>query len=120
MLTSGHDKMRISVVFLNFGYASQRSNGFEVLDVLPKGLMDLKFGHASQRFDGFVEGDICANVYGSFTQVPFFVRPSPFLVWKYKRATIDPMDFGRAKIDNLKVRELLSILQCIRELRLIL
>ena len=57
MLTSGHDKMRISVVILNFGRASQRSK-------------DLKFGCASQRSDGFVEGDICANVYGSFTLVP--------------------------------------------------
>ena len=57
MLTSGHDKMRISVVNLNFGRASQRSKG-------------LKFGCASQRSNGFVEGDICANVYGSFTLVP--------------------------------------------------
>ena len=32
---------------LEFGHASQRSDGFEVLDVLPRGLMDLKFGHAS-------------------------------------------------------------------------
>ena len=39
MLTSGHDKMRISVVILNFGHASQRSDVFEVLDVLPRGLM---------------------------------------------------------------------------------
>ena len=38
MLTSGHDKMRISVVILNFGHASQRSDGFEVLDVLLRGL----------------------------------------------------------------------------------
>ena len=57
MLTSGHDKMRISVVNLNFGRASQRSK-------------DLKFGRASQRSDGFMKGDICANVYGSFTIVP--------------------------------------------------
>ena len=53
MLTSGHGKMRISVMMLNFGHASQRSDGFEVLDVIPKGSMELKFGHASQRFDGF-------------------------------------------------------------------
>ena len=33
-----------------------------ILDVLCKGPIDLKFG-------GFVEGDICANVYGSFTLV---------------------------------------------------
>ena len=53
-------------------------------------------------------------------RLAFFVRPSPFLVWKYKRATVDPMDFGRVKIDPLKVRELLSILQCIGQLRSIL
>ena len=47
MLTSDHDKMRISVVILNFEHASQRSDGFEVLDVLPRGPMDLKFGRAS-------------------------------------------------------------------------
>ena len=40
------------------------------LGVLPRGPMDLNFGHASQRSNGFVEGDICANVYGSFTLVP--------------------------------------------------
>ena len=39
MLTSGHDKMRISVMILNFGHASQRFNGFEVLDMLPRGPM---------------------------------------------------------------------------------
>ena len=49
MLTSDHDKMRISVVILNFEHASQRSDGFEVLDVLPRGPMDLKFGCASRR-----------------------------------------------------------------------
>ena len=57
MFTNGHDKMRISVVILN-------------LDMLPRGPMDLKFGRAFQRSDGFLEGDICANVYGSFTLVP--------------------------------------------------
>ena len=35
MLTYGHDIMRI----LNFGHASQRFNGFEVLDMLPRGPM---------------------------------------------------------------------------------
>ena len=34
-------------------HAYQWSNGFEVLDVLPRSPMDLKFGHASQRFNGF-------------------------------------------------------------------
>ena len=29
-----------------------------------------EFGRVSQRSDRFVEGDICANVYGSFTLVP--------------------------------------------------
>ena len=38
LLTSGHDKMRILVMILNFGHASQRSNGFEILDMLPRGL----------------------------------------------------------------------------------
>ena len=42
------------------------------------------------------------------------------LVWKYKRAAIDPFDFGRTKVDSLKVGELLLILQCIGELRSIL
>ena len=56
MLTSGHGKMRIPVMILNFGHASQRSDGFEVLDMIPKGSMELKFGHASQRFDGFEFG----------------------------------------------------------------
>ena len=53
-----------------------------ILDVLPRGPLKLNFGHAfqrskylkfgcaSQRPDGFVEGDICANVYWSFTLVP--------------------------------------------------
>ena len=53
-----------------------------ILDMLPRGPLklnfrrtfqrskDLKFGRASQRSDGFVKGDICANVYGSFTIVP--------------------------------------------------
>ena len=41
MLTSGHDKMRISIVILNFGHASHRFDGFEVLDVLSRGSMDL-------------------------------------------------------------------------------
>ena len=40
MLTNGYEKMRISVVILNFGRASQRSK-------------DLNFGRASQRSDGF-------------------------------------------------------------------
>ena len=48
------------------------------------------------------------------------MRPSHFLVWKYKRAAVDPMDFESAKVDPLKVGELLLILQCIRELRSIL
>ena len=56
MLTSDHDKMRISVVILNFEHASQRSDGLEVLDVLPRGPMDLKFGHTSQRSDGLKFG----------------------------------------------------------------
>ena len=43
MFTSGHDKMRISVVILN-------------LDMLPRGPMDLKFGHTSQRSDGLKFG----------------------------------------------------------------
>ena len=78
MLTSGHDKIRISVMILNFGHAFQRSDGFEVLDMLPKdpmvwsldillevrwnwildvlprGLMELDFGRASQRFNGLI------------------------------------------------------------------
>ena len=37
---------------LSTRHAYQWSDGFEVLDVLPKGLMDLIFGHASQRSDG--------------------------------------------------------------------
>ena len=53
-------------------------------------------------------------------RLAFFVRPSPNLVWKYKRVVVDPMDFRRAKIDPLKVGELLSILQFIGELRSIL
>ena len=43
-------------------------------------------------------------------RLAFFVRRSPFLVWKYKRAAVGPMDFWRAKIDPLEVGELLSIL----------
>ena len=78
MLTNGHDKIRISVVILNFGHAFQRSDGFEVLDMLPKdpmvwnldillevrwnwildvlprGMMELDFGRASQRFNGLI------------------------------------------------------------------
>ena len=49
MLTSGHDKMRISIVILNFGHASHRFDGFEVLDVLPRGPMVWNLGRASQR-----------------------------------------------------------------------
>ena len=39
----------LSVVILNFGHASQRFDGFDVLDVISRGPMDLKFGRASQR-----------------------------------------------------------------------
>ena len=53
-------------------------------------------------------------------RLAFFVQPSPFSIWKYRRAAIDPMDFGRTKVDPLEVGELLSILQCIGELRSIL
>ena len=34
-------------------HAYQWSDGFKVLDVLPRGPMDLKFGHASQKSNGF-------------------------------------------------------------------
>ena len=75
---------------MKFGRASQRSDGIEVgrasqrsdgliLDVLPRGTMDLildvlpkgplKFERTSERSDGFVKGDICANVYRSFTLI---------------------------------------------------
>ena len=35
-------------------HAYQWSNGFEVLDVLPRGPMDLKFGRAFQRSDDLI------------------------------------------------------------------
>ena len=35
----------------------------------------------------------------------------------FGRTKVDPMSFGRTKVDPLKVGELLSILQCIEELR---
>ena len=35
-------------------HAYQWSDGFEVLDMLPRGPMDLKFGRASQRLDGLI------------------------------------------------------------------
>ena len=66
MLTSGHDKIRISVMILNFGHAFQRSDGFEVFrhasqrsDGLKfghtsRGPMELDFGRASQRFNGLI------------------------------------------------------------------
>ena len=38
----------------------------------------------------------------------------------YKRTKVNPMSFGRTKVDPLKVGELLSILQCIGELKSIL
>ena len=81
MLTCGHNKMRI-----------------------------LNFGHASQRSDGFVEGDICANVYGSFTLVP--INPIVYRTFK-----VDPMGFGKTKVDPLKIGELLLILRVSGELR---
>ena len=34
-------------------YAYQWFDGFEFLDVLCRGPMDLKFGHAAQRSNGF-------------------------------------------------------------------
>ena len=54
---------------LNFGRASQRSDGFEfgcasqrsdglILDVLPRGPMELEFGRASQRSDRFGNLDV--------------------------------------------------------------
>ena len=39
-----------------------------------------------------------------------FCAAITLLVWKYKRATVDPMDLRRTKVDPLKVGELLSIL----------
>ena len=49
-----------------------------------------------------------------------FCATITILVWKYKRAAVDPMDFERTKVDSLKVGELLSILHCIGELKSIL
>ena len=48
---------------------------------------------------------------------PLKVRELPIV---YRRTKVDPMSFGRTKVDPLNVGELLSILQCIKELRLIL
>ena len=42
---------------LNFGRASQRSDGL-ILDVLPRGPMELEFGRASQRSDRFGNLDV--------------------------------------------------------------
>ena len=50
---------------LSTRHAYQWSDGFEVLDVLPKGLMDLRFGHASQRSDGF-------EIWTCFPEVRWF------------------------------------------------
>ena len=50
---------------LSTRHAYQWSDGFEVLDVLPKGLMDLRFGHASQRSNGF-------EIWTCFPEVRWF------------------------------------------------
>ena len=55
----------------------QWSNGFEVLDVLPRGSMDLKFGHASQRSNGF-------EIWTCFPEVQWF-------------------DFGRASQRSIEI-----------------
>ena len=45
------DVLPIGPLKLNFGCASQRSDGL-ILDVLPRGPMELEFERASQRSDG--------------------------------------------------------------------
>ena len=49
------DVLPIGPLKLNFGRASQRSDGL-ILDMLPRGPMELEFGRASQRFDGLKFG----------------------------------------------------------------
>ena len=91
-------KMRILVVLskgptiLNFGRASQRSDRFEVWMCFQE-VQWIEFGCASQKSDGFVEG---------------------------RRTKVDPINVGRTKVDPLEVGEVLSILQCIGELKSIL
>ena len=46
-------------------HAYQWSDGFEVLDVLPRGPMDLKYVHAFQRFNGF-------EIWTCFPEVRWF------------------------------------------------
>ena len=48
-LKFGHASQRFDG--LKFGHASQRFNGL-ILDVLPRGPMELEFGRASQRSNG--------------------------------------------------------------------
>ena len=50
---------------LSTRHAYQWSDGFEVLDMLPRGPMDLRFGHASQRSNGF-------EIWTCFLEVRWF------------------------------------------------
>ena len=58
-------------------YAYQWSDGFEFLNVLRRGPMDLKFGHASQRSNGF-------KIWTCFPEVRWF-------------------DFGRASQRSIEI-----------------
>ena len=64
-----------------FGHASQRSDGL-ILDVLPRGSMELEFGHASQRSDGLKFG--CAS------------RRSDGLKFRHAFQRSDGLKFGHA------------------------
>ena len=83
-------------------HAYQWSDGFEVLDVLPRGPMDLRFGHASQRSNGF-------EIWTCFPEVRWFDfgRASQrFIEIEFGRASqrSDGLKFGHAsqRSDGLK------------------
>ena len=75
-------------------HAYQWSDGFEVLDVLPRGLMDLKYVHAFQRFNGF-------EIWTCFPEVRWFevsmCFPEIWWIWN-----LDVLPRGSLKL-NLDV-----------------
>ena len=82
-------------------YAYQWSDGFEFLDVLRRGLMDLKFGHASQRSNGF-------KIWTCFPEVRWFDfgRASQRSIEiEFGRASqrSDGSEFGRASQRSIEI-----------------
>ena len=97
----GKRKEKIERKKMSTRYAYQWSDGFEFLDVLRRGLMDLKFGHASQRSNGF-------KIWTCFPEVRWFDfgRASQRSIEiEFGRASqrSDGSEFGRASQRSIEI-----------------